>query len=1017
MNADSGKIKKRSWIRRLAVGIGWTTAGLILLVVGVLATGTLMLTPERLTRLVNEEASKNLEADVQAYNVRFTLWSTFPHLCVELDSLHVRSRTLDSVPEPVRRILPDSASFLLSCGSVRGGVNLLKLLENRIWLRDVEADSISVNLLAVNDTLNNYDIIPSHGSSEVPYFHIDGMRVRGGGNIAYTSMLSDTKADVSIATASLIPAGQDNAYRLEIEGRVRAQSGGLTVLNGFPFGLDGDVKVRFRPFGVSTSDYHVSLGELDGRVSMDMDIGGNMKLNNFSYRMEDFSVSDLIKMLPPGDYPALERLDARLDLDATARLTSPYDFSSAYLPSAEVDLTVPDGYIGYTFNDGMRYAMDNVGLRGRFVFDGRDPGASYIDVDDLHAEGSGVDVGVSARITGLTTRPEVRAEVRGRFDLAELGRRIRELRPYSLSGDAELQADVRFSVVGDKVYGTLVNAELASERIKGRYGAYSADLRGVRVTTKESCSDALSRGDVLGEVPVDLLFTAENAALHDGRDSIDVRVGRLSVKGELGRSNDGPVLRRGDVYLSGDVVDASSGNSKIRIDGIQARLTALRMNAIQRSPDYVAPAEWSADSRSMSFVSHTPEFLKVDVPDALKEVMKRWRMRVDVRMAGAEMHNDGYPVANGVRNLDMTASFDSLLVRHVEFESGDTRGFASLHVGNLRQFLNSSTPAPLDVDMDLSLDTVQINQLARIYTLGHPNSAIARGDKADMAAGVDTVAIILPRNLNARIHATAMQTRYINLHLYDLDAGVRIADGRASVDTLHISSDFGEAVMRFVYDTSDLQRLGMNLDLRIFDVNVVSFFRNFPKLLEMMPSMKNLSGTLSADVKGRLLVFPDMYVNVPSVWADAHVGGKDLVLKQNRFIHHVARMLMIPGSEPLRIADIDVHAGIHSNLLEVFPFTFEVSKYKLRLSGLNNFDGDLYYHIGVEDWPLRLPFGVNVRGTYRKPELRFGGPGWKDRDGAGIAGGVQDYNVFNIVREMRRYMGEFVHTAAVYTGR
>ena len=997
-------------------GVMWIAAAAIVLAVVSLAVGTWLLTPERLTRLVNEKASENLSADVRAYNVRFTLWSTFPHLCVELDSLRVRSHTLDSVSANVERTLPRDASFLLSSGTVRGGINLMKLMGGRIWLRDVEVDSLRVNLLAVNDTINNYDIIPASGKSKVPYFRIDGLRMQGGGNIAYTSLLSDTKADVALESASLNPVGRENEYRLRLRGKVRAESGGLTVLNGFPFGLDGDVRVRFQPFGVSTTDYQINLGELDGRVSMDMDIGGNMKLNNFSYTLEDFSVADLLRMLPPGDWPALERLDARLYLDATARLTTPYDFSSAYLPSAEVDFSVPDGEIYYTLSDRERYAMRNVGLRGRFVFDGRDPGASYVDIFGFHAEGLGASVDVAARVTDLTACPEVRARLSGRCDLSALARNVGVLRPYGLSGDVELRAGIQFNVIDDRIYGTLVNAEVTSGRLGARCGRYAADLRGVCVTTSESYADALTRGEVLGNVPVDLLFTARSASLHDGADSVDVRMESFAVGGRLSRSGDGSVLHRGNLSLSGEGIDAWLKGTKIRINGLKAGLKAMHMHAVQRSPGYVMPADWSTDRQSMSFVPHTPEYLQVDLSDGFRRFMEHWRVRLDVRMADAQVRDSGYPAENSVRNLDMTASFDSLLVRHVEFGSCDTRGTAALRVGNLRQFLSSPVPAPLDIDMDLDLDTVQVNQLARAYTEGHPNSAIARGDKAAMAQGIDTVALILPRNLNARIHATAMQTRYINLHLYDLDAGVRIAGGRVDVDTLHISSDFGQAALSFAYDTSDLQRLGMDIGMRIYDVDVVRFFQNFPKLLAMMPEMKNLSGILSADVRGRVLVFPSMCLNVPSVWADAHISGRDLVLRQNRFIRHVTKMLMIPGSEPLLIADIRVHAGIHSNLLEVFPFTFEMRKYKLRLSGLNNFNGGIYYHVGVEEWPLRVPFGLNIKGTYHHPELRFGGPAWKDRNGADITGGVQDYNLINIVHEMRRYMGEFVHTAATYTG-
>ena len=82
------------------------------------------------------------------------------------------------------------------------------------------------------------------------------------------------------------------------------------------------------------------------------------------------------------------------------------------------------------------------------------------------------------------------------------------------------------------------------------------------------------------------------------------------------------------------------------------------------------------------------------------------------------------------------------------------------------------------------------------------------------------------------------------------------------------------------------------------------------------------------------------------------------------------------------------------------------------MGGLNNFGGQLYYHIGVMDFPLHFPFGINIKGTFRHPQLRFGGAHWKDVKGTEIAAGIMDSNRINIVREAKHYIREFVHKAA-----
>ncbi len=57
-----------------------------------------------------------------------------------------------------------------------------------------------------------------------------------------------------------------------------------------------------------------------------------------------------------------------------------------------------------------------------------------------------------------------------------------------------------------------------------------------------------------------------------------------------------------------------------------------------------------------------------------------------------------------------------------------------------------------------------------------------------------------------------------------------------------------------------------------------------------------------------------------------------------------------------------------TTLLELEPFDFRFSNYGLRMQGLNNFNGDLYYHIGVERNPLHIPFGIIIEGGVFRSE-------------------------------------------------
>lgn len=272
--------------------------------------------------------------------------------------------------------------------------------------------------------------------------------------------------------------------------------------------------------------------------------------------------------------------------------------------------------------------------------------------------------------------------------------------------------------------------------------------------------------------------------------------------------------------------------------------------------------------------------------------------------------------------------------------------------------------------------------------------------------------MLIPRNIIADIKASALETKYMDLRLRDLAADIRVADGNAVIDTLTISSDFGCAGLGLNFNTGSILDMGMAADVNVKEINVVNFFRNFHTLLLMMPQMKNLSGNISATCNGKFDIFPNMYVDVPSLFANIHVHGWGLTVHQNQFIRRITKMMFIHNSNDIHITDMNVHASVHDNLLELYPFRFAFDSYHINMGGVNNFDGRLYYHIGINDWPLKVPFGINIVGQFHDPDLRFGGPAYKDKKGSEITSSVMENNTFNLMMELKYYIREFIHKAA-----
>lgn len=992
------------------------------LVILLLAGATWWLTPARLTEIVNREASRSLYADVNAHNIRFTLWSSWPHLRVEMDSMTIRSRVFDSIPSPLKSTLPTDADFLASSGRFSGGINLLSLLKGEISLHDVEISSLKLNLVALNDSLSNFDIVPPDSvKSKIPRFTANRVRLLNPGSIAYRSVADSADARVAINALSLdradnkkilAPSGgsrYSDSYSLKILGNVDASVADLSILRGFPFELGGNVALGFDPFRFATSEYKVNLGALHGNIDMRMQVGGDSRLEAFSWHFDNFDLLRILAYIPGFDLSTIESIDAPVTVNATARLTSPWRLSSNALPSAEVDFNIVDGDMSYTMSNGRSYVVRHEGAGGRLIFDGVNPSASSFVIPPFHLSGEGMDVTVGAGLTELLGNPVVEASVEGNAMLRKLTEAFPFLRPYSLTGNVEAMAVLRGGIPPLSQLeneGALARTDMILDgkillsNFSGKFAENKIIASGKNL---EIDIDGKSVG---GNLPnkIHLSGAGEGLSLAIPSDKVKLSLKDIMIDGEMDSSTSG-----GKISIGSSGMGLIAGEDKVNLSGISLDLSADPLSSPLKVKPYIIPAAWLADTASLAFAPHSPQFLRVNLPKEAPDFMARWKAGMHLKVNSGNISTPSFPGNNTLRNLDVEASFDSIVFRSLRMRSRSSAMAMRGSVRNFRQFLNSPTPAPLYLDLDVAMDTIQFNQLAGSFLKGKKGAQLnASPDKQES----DTIAILIPRNLVADIHATAKETRYTNLHLYDLTTGLHLRDGNLHVEDLRIGADFGHAFMNFDFNTSDIQRIGMQADLGLLDVNVVRFFENFHTLLLMMPQMKNLEGDISAEANLSLLSFPNMYVNVPSLNADIRLQGDGLTVHQSPFIRRITRMLLIRESGPLNIADMNVHASIHDNLLELYPFTFAVDRYRLKMEGLNNFDGDLYYHIGVEKSPIPFSFGINILGQFSHPKIRFGGSRWKIKKGEQITASVMEEKRINIVSEGRKFLKEFLRKAA-----
>lgn len=988
-------------------------SGLCVLIVAAVIFLTLWLTPSRLSEIVSSRASQYLDADVRVENLRFTLWSSFPRLCIEADSCSVLSRSLDSIPASLKSSLPANYRNLYSSGPFRGGINLPALLMGRIRLRDLKVDRACVNLLAVNDSLSNWNIFPSdpHSSSRIPHIYVNLVSLRNIKHISFRSLSSGLDLCLKPQTATIKALKRSDSYACKFDGLIDADIPGFTLLSDFPFDLMGDVALNFNPFKVKFSDFSIGLGNIHAHLSLDFLAENDPKFNSLSFNIDSFKLLSLFGYLPASVIPDLRGLDRSVEVNASARLTRPYTLSSDNLPSLALFISIPEGNVDIPLSSSHLPVWHST-VSARLDFNGDNIAASRLTLSPFDIKGDGIKASFQGSVSNITEQPHISSVIDVNGDLKRVGALIPAFGKLKPAGNVSVSADVSFSIPDYSRFAMQnldIKAKVSSPGFTMDTEPGRSSLKANRLNLVVASDGELDDGSFHTSAPVAFNLSTDSASWRRGNTTLSAK--KLSVKGKAKVLEPDSIFRSLLANLSSSDFKVSAPGHTLDFGGVDVD-ASLRMASLREKKSLRTDARpLFADSVWLTRTPHLPDVLTVNSPGFAKFV-RNWRLTADLRLNSARWDIAGYPYPFSLGKTSLWCDFDSISLRRFNLSSGVSDMALTGSASGFRALLAGSPWAPVNADLTLKGNTIDINQIVKATDSPDNKHIAANGGTAHPDSIPPTPAWILPRNINALLSLSANHLYYTNLDLEDLDACFVVTKGILHIPYTRLSTGFGHMNLNADFDSSNIADLSMSATLDLQDIDLAPMFAKFKSLSKKFPQIRNLSGKTALTASVDFNIFPDMSVDMSSLMAQMGVSGRDLMLRQDPFIRKVTRMMLIRHDNPISITDIDICATVHDNLLELYPFRLDFENYRLSMQGLNNFAGDIDYHIGIMHSPIPFPFGINVEGTYHHPAVHFGGARWKADGARRITSNIEKSFTWNFVHKMQWAGKMFMKKAA-----
>ena len=190
---------------------------------------------------------------------------------------------------------------------------------------------------------------------------------------------------------------------------------------------------------------------------------------------------------------------------------------------------------------------------------------------------------------------------------------------------------------------------------------------------------------------------------------------------------------------------------------------------------------------------------------------------------------------------------------------------------------------------------------------------------------------------------------------------------------------------------------GFGLELKDFYIDKV--LELVPAIDSVMPLLRDIKGIINADLAATADLDTAMNFVMPSLNAAIKLEGDSLVLMDAETFRTVSKWLLFKNKKKNMVDKMAVEVLVKDSQLELFPFMFNIDRYKLGVLGYNDLAMNFNYHVSVLKSPIPFKFGITVKGNPDKMKVRLGKAKFKENMAAERVA-IVDTTRINLLRQI-----------------
>ena len=640
---------------------------------------------------------------------------------------------------------------------------------------------------------------------------------------------------------------------------------------------------------------------------------------------------------------------------------------------------------------------------------------SYLDQNNFHR----------IRLTGEATlrnlkisMPELPAELYSRTMELKLGTNSSFTRG-DISVDSLLTASLKIDTISAGITGMILQASEVKMGVGCQNTSSSADTSIINPIGGRIVADRLLFRSTEDSTRIRLRKSTVGATLRRYKDDktkpqlvLNVATDGAFYGDRLNRALLGKLLLLVTAYPS--AVTQRPRRSPL-IDSLSVANPDLPQDSLRAMARAIRRARMKTLSASDSVAVAEGEVIDISVDNSMRRLLRRWDARGVLKSERMRVFTPYFPLRNTLSDLNIRFNSDSLTITDTRLRTGHTSLVMNGSVSNIKKALTSiNHQQPLRLDFTLDGDTIEVNEIAGAVFAG---AAFAESDTTGifiaqesdneraMQSSVETNAsdtmatLVIPSNVEANINVKANNIAYSNLMFRDFKGRLNVYKGAINLEQLTAATNVGGIDLNALYSAPSKEDASFAFGLGIKDFHIKQFLELVPAIDSLMPLLYGIDGIINANIAATTRISDGMNIDIPTLKAALKLSGDSLVLIDEATFKKIGKWLMFKHKEKNVIDSMNVEMIVQNSQLEMFPFIFDIDRYRLGVMGTNDMAMNLKYHIAVLKSPLPFKFGINISGNVDDMKIRLGKAKFNEKNMPKSVA-IADTTRINLVREI-----------------